>query len=90
MQRLFFAALAQNWWDLLQCVFQAVLSSIVFVNLKGMFKQHADVVTLWKSSKIDLVRGQSSEGRLWFSIIILHAPCFPGGVDRHVGVDPAL
>uniref|UniRef100_A0A674N3A9 Solute carrier family 26 member 6, like 1 n=1 Tax=Takifugu rubripes TaxID=31033 RepID=A0A674N3A9_TAKRU len=34
---------------------KAVLSSIVFVNLKGMFKQHSDVVPLWRSSKIDLV-----------------------------------
>uniref|UniRef100_A0A3Q3XI11 STAS domain-containing protein n=1 Tax=Mola mola TaxID=94237 RepID=A0A3Q3XI11_MOLML len=34
---------------------KAVLASIVFVNLKGMFKQHSDIVTLWKSSKIDLL-----------------------------------
>ncbi|KAG8007769.1 Solute carrier family 26 member 6 [Nibea albiflora] len=34
---------------------KAVLASIVFVNLKGMFKQYSDIVTLWKSSKIDLV-----------------------------------
>ncbi|XP_068449824.1 solute carrier family 26 member 6, like 1 [Clinocottus analis] len=34
---------------------KAVLAAIVFVNLKGMFKQHADIVTLWKRSKIDLV-----------------------------------
>uniref|UniRef100_A0A8C5HZA2 Solute carrier family 26 member 6-like n=1 Tax=Gouania willdenowi TaxID=441366 RepID=A0A8C5HZA2_GOUWI len=34
---------------------KAVLASIVFVNLKGMFKQYADIVTLWRSSKIDLV-----------------------------------
>ncbi|XP_042262729.1 solute carrier family 26 member 6, like [Thunnus maccoyii] len=34
---------------------KAVLAAIVFVNLKGMFKQYADIVTLWKSSKIDLV-----------------------------------
>lgn len=46
------------------CVFQAVLSSIVFVNLKGMFKQHSDMVTLWKSSKTDLVRGQSTPAGL--------------------------
>uniref|UniRef100_H2UMD3 Solute carrier family 26 member 6, like 1 n=1 Tax=Takifugu rubripes TaxID=31033 RepID=H2UMD3_TAKRU len=39
---------------------KAVLSSIVFVNLKGMFKQHSDVVPLWRSSKIDLVRGRNS------------------------------
>lgn len=49
------------------CVFQAVLSSIVFVNLKGMFKQHSDIVTLWKSSKTDLVRGQTT----------------PAGLNRH-------
>lgn len=46
------------------CVFQAVLSSIVFVNLKGMFKQHSDMVTLWKSSKTDLVRGQTTPAGL--------------------------
>ncbi|XP_047439786.1 solute carrier family 26 member 6, like [Mugil cephalus] len=34
---------------------KAVLASIVFVNLKGMFKQHFDIVTLWRSSRIDLV-----------------------------------
>ncbi|XP_068170412.1 solute carrier family 26 member 6, like 1 [Antennarius striatus] len=33
---------------------KAVLAAIVFVNLKGMFKQYSDIVTLWKSSKIDL------------------------------------
>ncbi|XP_054472409.1 solute carrier family 26 member 6, like [Anoplopoma fimbria] len=34
---------------------KAVLAAIVFVNLKGMFKQYSDIVTLWKRSKIDLV-----------------------------------
>ncbi|XP_039971449.1 solute carrier family 26 member 6, like [Xiphias gladius] len=34
---------------------KAVLAVIVFVNLKGMFKQYSDVVTLWRRSKIDLV-----------------------------------
>uniref|UniRef100_A0A8C6PNS9 Solute carrier family 26 member 6, like 1 n=1 Tax=Nothobranchius furzeri TaxID=105023 RepID=A0A8C6PNS9_NOTFU len=34
---------------------KAILASIVLVNLKGMFKQYSDIVTLWKSSKIDLV-----------------------------------
>ncbi|XP_056293669.1 solute carrier family 26 member 6, like [Pseudoliparis swirei] len=34
---------------------EAVLAAIVFVNLKGMFKQYSDIVTLWKRSKIDLV-----------------------------------
>ncbi|KAI4892770.1 hypothetical protein NFI96_032323 [Prochilodus magdalenae] len=34
---------------------KAVLSAIVFVNLKGMFKQYADIVTLWRTSKIDLL-----------------------------------
>ncbi|CAG06912.1 unnamed protein product, partial [Tetraodon nigroviridis] len=43
---------------------KAVLSSIVFVNLKGMFKQHSDIVTLWKSSKTDLVRGQTTPAGL--------------------------
>ncbi|KAK1901820.1 Solute carrier family 26 member 6 [Dissostichus eleginoides] len=34
---------------------KAVLAAIVFVNLKGMFKQHSDIVTLWERSKIDLM-----------------------------------
>ncbi|KAL6112079.1 slc26a6 [Pungitius sinensis] len=34
---------------------KAVLAVIVLVNLKGMFKQYSDIVTLWKHSKIDLV-----------------------------------
>ncbi|XP_024916142.1 solute carrier family 26 member 6, like 1 [Cynoglossus semilaevis] len=34
---------------------KAVLAVIVFVNLKGMFKQHADIAVLWKRNKIDLV-----------------------------------
>lgn len=37
-------------------LFQAVLAAIVFVNLKGMFKQYSDIITLWRSSKVDLVR----------------------------------
>uniref|UniRef100_A0A8C9S2W6 Solute carrier family 26 member 6, like 1 n=1 Tax=Scleropages formosus TaxID=113540 RepID=A0A8C9S2W6_SCLFO len=34
---------------------KAVLSAIVLVNLKGMFKQYYDIVALWRSSRIDLV-----------------------------------
>lgn len=34
---------------------QAVLSTIVLVNLKGMFKQFTDVPMLLKSNKVDLV-----------------------------------
>ncbi|XP_036386702.1 solute carrier family 26 member 6, like [Megalops cyprinoides] len=34
---------------------KAVLSAIVIVNLKGMFKQYYDVITLWRTSKIDLL-----------------------------------
>ncbi|XP_073325519.1 solute carrier family 26 member 6 [Pagrus major] len=34
---------------------KAVLSTIVFVNLKGMFKQFMDVPTLWKTNKVDLL-----------------------------------
>ncbi|KAJ3603079.1 hypothetical protein NHX12_030823 [Muraenolepis orangiensis] len=33
---------------------KAVLAAIVFVNLKGMFKQYSDIPQLWRSSKIDL------------------------------------
>ncbi|XP_070695314.1 solute carrier family 26 member 6 [Pempheris klunzingeri] len=34
---------------------KAVLSTIVFANLKGMFKQFMDVPMLWKTNKIDLL-----------------------------------
>ncbi|KTG03564.1 hypothetical protein cypCar_00017085 [Cyprinus carpio] len=34
---------------------QAVLSSIVFVNLKGMFMQCQDIPALWRSSRVDLL-----------------------------------
>uniref|UniRef100_A0AAQ5ZHG3 STAS domain-containing protein n=1 Tax=Amphiprion ocellaris TaxID=80972 RepID=A0AAQ5ZHG3_AMPOC len=34
---------------------KAVLSTIVFVNLKGMFKQFMDVPSLWKTNKVDLL-----------------------------------
>uniref|UniRef100_A0A3Q2DZG5 Solute carrier family 26 member 6, like 1 n=1 Tax=Cyprinodon variegatus TaxID=28743 RepID=A0A3Q2DZG5_CYPVA len=34
---------------------KAVLASIVLVNLKGMFKQYLDVVTLWRRNKVDLL-----------------------------------
>ncbi|XP_034000952.1 solute carrier family 26 member 6-like [Trematomus bernacchii] len=34
---------------------KAVLSTIVFVNLKGMFKQFLDVPLLWKTNKVDLM-----------------------------------
>ncbi|XP_068997540.1 solute carrier family 26 member 6-like [Embiotoca jacksoni] len=34
---------------------KAVLSTIVFVNLKGMFKQFMDVPTLWRTNKVDLL-----------------------------------
>ncbi|KAJ8394895.1 hypothetical protein AAFF_G00042500 [Aldrovandia affinis] len=34
---------------------KAVLATIVFVNLKGMFKQYEDIPALWKSNKIDLL-----------------------------------
>ncbi|XP_024149908.1 solute carrier family 26 member 6 [Oryzias melastigma] len=34
---------------------KAVLSTIVFVNLKGMFRQFKDVPLLWKTDKVDLL-----------------------------------
>uniref|UniRef100_A0A8C8HKF1 STAS domain-containing protein n=1 Tax=Oncorhynchus tshawytscha TaxID=74940 RepID=A0A8C8HKF1_ONCTS len=34
---------------------KAVLSCIVFVNLKGMFKQYLDIPALWKSNTVDLL-----------------------------------
>uniref|UniRef100_A0A3P9IMZ0 Solute carrier family 26 member 6, like n=1 Tax=Oryzias latipes TaxID=8090 RepID=A0A3P9IMZ0_ORYLA len=34
---------------------KAVLASVVLVNLKGMFKQYSDIVTLWRTNKTDLV-----------------------------------
>ncbi|XP_059185616.1 solute carrier family 26 member 6, like [Centropristis striata] len=47
---------------------KAVLAAIVFVNLKGMFKQHSDIVTLWRSSKIDLVVWLAT----WVSTLLLN------------------
>ncbi|CAL8367971.1 unnamed protein product [Lota lota] len=34
---------------------KAILATIVFVNLKGMFKQFHDIPVLWKSNKMDLM-----------------------------------
>uniref|UniRef100_A0A3B4ZDC7 Solute carrier family 26 member 6 n=1 Tax=Seriola lalandi dorsalis TaxID=1841481 RepID=A0A3B4ZDC7_SERLL len=34
---------------------KAVLSTIVFVNLKGMFKQFMDIPELWRTNKVDLL-----------------------------------
>lgn len=34
---------------------QAVLAAIVMVNLKGMFKQFADIPHLWRTSRLELV-----------------------------------
>ncbi|KAJ8360947.1 hypothetical protein SKAU_G00174720 [Synaphobranchus kaupii] len=34
---------------------KAVLAAIVIVNLKGMFRQYYDVITLWRSCKIDML-----------------------------------
>ncbi|KAM9408193.1 solute carrier family 26 member 6, like 1 [Pholidichthys leucotaenia] len=47
---------------------KAILAVIVFVNLKGMFKQYYDIVTLWRSSKIDLVVWLVT----WLSTILLN------------------
>nr|XP_015203560.1 PREDICTED: solute carrier family 26 member 6 [Lepisosteus oculatus] len=36
---------------------KAVLSAIVFANLRGMFRQYGDICMLWRTSRVDLVRG---------------------------------
>ncbi|XP_077424508.1 solute carrier family 26 member 6-like [Vanacampus margaritifer] len=41
--------------SLFEALPKAVLSTIVFVNLKGMFKQFNDVPMLWKTNKVDLL-----------------------------------
>ncbi|XP_061668081.1 solute carrier family 26 member 6-like isoform X2 [Syngnathoides biaculeatus] len=41
--------------SLFEALPKAVLSTIVFVNLKGMFKQFMDVPMLWKTNKVDLL-----------------------------------
>uniref|UniRef100_A0AAQ6I8T0 STAS domain-containing protein n=1 Tax=Anabas testudineus TaxID=64144 RepID=A0AAQ6I8T0_ANATE len=46
----------------------AVLGAVVFVNLKGMFKQYSDIVTLWRTSKIDLVLWLVT----WVSTVLLN------------------
>ena len=47
-------------------VFQAVLSAIVIVNLKGMFMQFSDLPFFWRTSKIELV---SSKGDYQVSML---------------------
>ncbi|XP_062332312.1 solute carrier family 26 member 6, like [Osmerus eperlanus] len=34
---------------------KATLAALVLVNLKSMFKQYYDIITLWKTNKVDLV-----------------------------------
>ncbi|KAM9655775.1 solute carrier family 26 member 6 isoform 2-T2 [Morphnus guianensis] len=34
---------------------KAILSAIIIINLKGMFKQFSDLRTLWKSNQVDLM-----------------------------------
>ncbi|KFQ77532.1 Solute carrier family 26 member 6, partial [Phaethon lepturus] len=34
---------------------KAILSAIIIINLKGMFKQFSDLCTLWKSNRVDLM-----------------------------------
>ncbi|KAM6126481.1 solute carrier family 26 member 6 [Phoenicopterus ruber ruber] len=34
---------------------KAILSAIIIINLKGMFKQFDDLRTLWKSNRVDLI-----------------------------------
>ncbi|NXH96086.1 S26A6 protein, partial [Pachycephala philippinensis] len=34
---------------------KAILAAIIIVNLKGMFRQFSDLITLWKSNKVDLL-----------------------------------
>ncbi len=41
-------------WILFEPLPQTVLAAIVMVNLKGMFKQFADVAHFWRTSKIEL------------------------------------
>ncbi|KAL2091244.1 hypothetical protein ACEWY4_013507 [Coilia grayii] len=47
---------------------KAVLAAIVIVNLKGMFKQYYDMVTLWRSNKIDLLVWMVT----WVSTLLLN------------------
>ncbi|XP_077458232.1 solute carrier family 26 member 6, like 1 [Stigmatopora argus] len=47
---------------------KAVLAAIVFVNLKGMFKQYSDIITLWRSNKTDLVLWLVT----WVSTVLLN------------------
>lgn len=45
---------------------QAVLASIIYVNLHGMMKQFMDVPALWRSNKVDMVSGVQGENRSLF------------------------
>lgn len=41
--------------ELFQHLPKAVLAAIIIVNLKGMLKQFADICTLWKTNRVDLL-----------------------------------
>lgn len=41
---------------------QAVLAATIIVNLKGMLKQFSDTCSLWKTNRVDLVRGLGAQG----------------------------
>nr|DBA18533.1 TPA: hypothetical protein GDO54_016768 [Pyxicephalus adspersus] len=45
--------LTPTWLFLL--LLQAILATIIIVNLKGMFKQFSEVGVLWRTNKVDLV-----------------------------------
>lgn len=42
---------------------QAVLAAVIIVNLKGMLMQFTDLCSLWKTNRVDLVRGLGAWGR---------------------------
>ncbi|KAM4652692.1 solute carrier family 26 member 6-like isoform 1-T1 [Discoglossus pictus] len=41
--------------ELFETLPKAILAAVVFVNLKGIFKQFTDIPMLWKSNRIDLL-----------------------------------
>ncbi|KAG8142670.1 hypothetical protein E2320_005874, partial [Naja naja] len=69
---------------------QTVLAAIVMVNLKGMFKQFGDIVHLWRTSKIELVKEYpgikifQANAPLYFA----NSELFTSALKRKTGVDP--
>lgn len=58
---------------------QAVLAAAIIVNLKGMLMQFTDIRSLWKSNRMDLVRGLRAPVLL-LPVLLLNPHGLPPGL----------